>query len=610
MKKLSVLLVAAAVAISASAGVNFKSTHALKSNKINKEMVKFNAKQAKASTSLRVITEQPAGELKSYNRAGQYDYNSNGYLYNGQQDGNRMDIVYAEDGTTVYMKNILCGSASMLGVSWVEGTIEGNEIHVPLGQSIYWSDQYQANVLIAMGESTIDADGYFAFVKDDRAEEAVYVIDGQTITLQGTEGPVELDPQDQNSYLAYGLSAYWEDDNSWTGFLEWNTVLTEREPVVAPTLITEQPEGELVTYQRTGDCIYSSMFGLGITAQDGKMNVVFAEDGKAYIQNPMWWHDGNNTWVEGTYDEATGIITVPTGQYLNWYESSEYGIQMMWGSTYVYIDTDENGEEGYYLGNEVDERTTEIMFQIDGDKIMLLGSEGDATLEFPENYNATGLYSMWSDDQTWGGSLEFNTVGQVVNLVPAVPADPVAVEFYDEGDESGWNTFDFILPTTDVDGNMIDPEYISYSLWVDYDGTNPEIFTFPAATYTYDLTEDITEVPYSLYSSAVDFHASYVYMYRTNAEGYEPLFVRDEANDMYGNIGIQAFYTVNGVKNASNIAWLYERPVSVNEMNADKTIANVRYFNVAGQEVAQPNGMTIKVTTYTDGTTSTAKVVK
>ena len=329
MKKLSVLLVAAAVAISASAGVNFKSTHALKSNKINKEMVKFNAKQAKASTSLRVITEQPAGELKSYNRAGQYDYNSSGYLYNGQQAGNRMDIVYAEDGTTVYMKNILCGSASMFGVSWVEGTIEGNEIHVPLGQSIYWSDQYQANVLIAMGENTINEEGYFEFVKDDRAEEAVYVIDGQTITLQGTEGPVELDPQDQNSYLAYGLSAYWEDDDSWSGFLEWNTVLTEREPVVAPTVITEQPEGELVTYMRTGDCIYSSLFGIGMTAQDGKMNVVFAEDGKAYIQNPMWWHDGNNSWVEGTYDEATGIITVPTGQYLNWYESSEYGIQMM-----------------------------------------------------------------------------------------------------------------------------------------------------------------------------------------------------------------------------------------------------------------------------------------
>ena len=50
--------------------------------------------------------------------------------------------------------------------------------------------------------------------------------------------------------------------------------------------------------------------------------------------------------------------------------------------------------------------------------------------------------------------------------------------------------------------------------------------------------------------------------------------------------------------------------VDVNEMNAGKTVASERYFNVAGQEMAQPNGVTIKVITYTDGTTSTVKVVK
>ncbi len=46
------------------------------------------------------------------------------------------------------------------------------------------------------------------------------------------------------------------------------------------------------------------------------------------------------------------------------------------------------------------------------------------------------------------------------------------------------------------------------------------------------------------------------------------------------------------------------------ELNADKTVAGVRYFNMAGQEMQQADGMTIVVTTYTDGTTSTAKVMK
>ncbi len=48
----------------------------------------------------------------------------------------------------------------------------------------------------------------------------------------------------------------------------------------------------------------------------------------------------------------------------------------------------------------------------------------------------------------------------------------------------------------------------------------------------------------------------------------------------------------------------------IDEMNAGKTVAGVRYFNMAGQEMQQAEGLTIVVTTYTDGTSSAVKVVK
>ena len=48
----------------------------------------------------------------------------------------------------------------------------------------------------------------------------------------------------------------------------------------------------------------------------------------------------------------------------------------------------------------------------------------------------------------------------------------------------------------------------------------------------------------------------------------------------------------------------------IEEMNASKAVAGVRYFNMAGQEMQEANGMTIVVTTYTDGTTSAVKVMK
>ena len=611
MKKLSVLLVAAAVAFGASAGVNFKVSHALESNKmVNKEMTKFNVKSVKAEKAqFRAITAQPEGELKSYNRAGQAVYVSGGYLTAGEQSAYRTDIVYAEDGK-VYIKNICCGCGDYFGESWVEGTIEGNEIHVPLGQSIYWSDSYQADVVIAMGTTRVEGTTIY-FDVDDRATEAVYVIDGQTISLQGTYASPS--GSEYPDYEGYGLGTYWTDDNSFGGFNEWNTVLTEREPVVVPEVITEIPEGcEVNTYYRNSGCIAASIFGIYNTVTDGKFTVAIAENGDAYIQNPAWYHDGYGSWVKGTYDAETGIITIPTGQYLSWSDAYEYGIVLGWGSSYVYEDgVDEEGNPAYYMGTEIDERTTEIQFQIDGNNIYLLGTEGNVNAEFPEWGNTTGMMTYWSDDQSWtsfeianvdedGNAMPF---GYMVNLVPAVPANPSADEWYDCGDESGFSRFYFTLPTTDVDGNMLDPEYISYSIFVD-NGEGAEIFHFTGDDYTFDLDydADITEVDYALYSSAVDFNDYYVYMYRTNVEGFEPLFT--------DNIGIQVYYTVNGVKNASEIVWLYDVPVSVDEVNAGKTVANVRYFNVAGQEMAQPAGMTIKVTTYTDGSKSAVKVVK
>jgi len=621
MKKLSVLLVAAVVAISASAGVSFKSNHTLKHNKVinlNTTKVNMKADKAKAMDLKAVVTEQPEGELKTYSRAGRYDYASSGYLYVADQPANnRVDIVYGDDNK-VWLKNILCGANTYFGTdSWVEGTIEGNIINVPLGQSIAYVDSYSADILLAWGSVGINEEGYFTFIPDPDVATAQYEINGETITLLGSEGPTEAIGEDSD-YMGYGLTAYWSDDDSWTGFMEWNTVLTETEPVVAPTVIYDVPETcDIKTYYRNSIALYSSLFGIGGGQTDGKFNVAFDTNGDVYVQNPMWYYDGNGAWVKGTFDEATGIITIPTGQFLSWNSTYEYGIVLGMGKTYVYEDEDENGEVGYYLGHELDERTTEIQMLVDGDNIYLLGTEGDFEAEFPENYNAYGLYTYWSDNESWT-SLEFANgdapFGYIVNLVPAVPANPTADEWYDCGDESGFSKFYFTLPTTDVDGNMLDPEYISYALWINDGYGNVYQFTFPAEDYTYDLVEDITEVDYALYSNGVDFHSNYVYMYRTNMND-NPLFVRDDTHK--GNIAIEVFYTVNGVKNSclgdngiDGLVWLYKDGTGVNEMNADKTVANVRYFNVAGQEMAQPEGMTIKVTTYTDGTSNAVKVVK
>ena len=50
---------------------------------------------------------------------------------------------------------------------------------------------------------------------------------------------------------------------------------------------------------------------------------------------------------------------------------------------------------------------------------------------------------------------------------------------------------------------------------------------------------------------------------------------------------------------------------SVKELNASRAVARVDYFNMTGQRIDCPeNGVTLVVTTYTDGTHTTAKVIK
>ena len=72
-------------------------------------------------------------------------------------------------------------------------------------------------------------------------------------------------------------------------------------------------------------------------------------------------------------------------------------------------------------------------------------------------------------------------------------------------------------------------------------------------------------------------------------------------------------YAIAPGKTESDHIWdgfTVSKLVDVEELMAGKTVSNVRYFNMAGQEMQQANGLTIMVTTYTDGTTNAVKVVK
>ncbi len=67
----------------------------------------------------------------------------------------------------------------------------------------------------------------------------------------------------------------------------------------------------------------------------------------------------------------------------------------------------------------------------------------------------------------------------------------------------------------------------------------------------------------------------------------------------------------HGLCLSSNVVSTVNTYTGVDQISSDKEIANIRYINVAGQESETPfDGLNIVITTYVDGTTTTAKVLR
>lgn len=585
MRKFFTLLMAVAMVATVQAQVQFngratKSHLTLNREKVSTQRGGFqNQMRPKALGNL--ITEQPEGEVKQYVRSGFGFTVSDGTLFTTTQDA-KTSIVYDADGTTVYIKNIVNGMSYDFGDSWAVGTLsaDGTTITVSLEQTVGWSWMYDVGIRLAWGRTVINDEGTMvSFERDETVTEAVYVIDGETISLQGTSGATEFQNTIED-FVAEGLTCVYEDDGAWPGYLEWNTVLTEREPVPVPEIITEQPAGELHSYIRSGANIYQGWDGPAMVNQSGMADVVFDEDGETVYLRDVVYEVASNVWVKGTINADRTKITVPMGQYLYWDENGEYGMVLQWMSTNVETTTDEEGNEQNVMTVTVHQGVPEATYTIDGETISLDNCSGDPNAQFPSNFIATGLGVVYNNDLTFC-AMDFNTVYNEFHLVPAVPADPVLYEdsWFDSGEEDGYSCFDFTVLAEDVDGNYIDPTHLVYSIFTDDDVP----FVFEAATYSYDLTEDMTDIPYEIYSSGYDFDMSRIYFYRTNM-GDNPMFTQ--------RIGIQVHYDVpvtskgrdiTIVRNSSNIVYWELPPSAISEVRTEPTTTDDAYYNMMGQ---------------------------
>lgn len=337
-----------------------------------------------------IITEQPEGDLVTYEHSSYRVSSYESPLFSNA----RIDIVYAPDGETVYIKGLIDSGYD----GWLSGTISGGKIHVPLGQYIYYEEDYYYGSLISWGTSTfLETDeygvSYYEFTPDPTATEFTFTIDGDNLIMDNTTDGNQGDG-------AIGLANVWDDGDPFFS-MEYNTVLT---PFVEPELITDQPEGELKTYIRHG----SSLWNEEVEQQDGEVYIVYAPDGETVYIQDIIAYSGMGTWVRGTIEN--GKIHVPTKQFIDWDYDYHYGIMLGFGQLVYSPLYDE-----HYL--DYDPSVTEVTFTIDGNVISM-----DNTSLGPDDgiAGARGLAAVADENPQYYLQCDVNTV---FTLLPPIIYD-------------------------------------------------------------------------------------------------------------------------------------------------------------------------------------------
>lgn len=240
-----------------------------------------------------IIYEAPEGEVKLYKRSGDASKVSGTQAVQTAQSG-IVEIVYAADG--VYILDII---GTYDKGTYVKGTLskDGKTITVPLKQNLVYSSYYDAAVMLVVGSLSTSG-----FTYDPSVTEITYTVEGETITMNLAEG--------------LALSCIWTDDSSWSGYSEWNTVLTEFHEDL--TLVTPPAGLTTTTLPLSGSKVIAAGEEVQVEEYNSTAKVGF--DGTdAYISLSI--PNIPEGWIKGTVAEEGYLEFVP--QFIGYGASNE-----------------------------------------------------------------------------------------------------------------------------------------------------------------------------------------------------------------------------------------------------------------------------------------------
>ncbi len=266
MKKITLLAVSAMFAMSAFSQNNIGNLTVNRTFEL--------AKMAKAASDFNVMMETPAGEMKRYARSAD---GAGFYLYTGddgktkigaKKQSGSIKIVSDADGQTVYIKGII---SQLPDVGWVKGTRNGNTITVETGQDLLYLKNYDCSLKLSM--MNINSEGT-KFEKDDAVKNVTLTIDGGNITLNGTSEQTIL-------------GCYYSDDDTWTGYGDWNSSFSEIEEVAVTPESGVYMKPYLLTADQIdekADPVKNTPIKVGINGNDIYVQGLFRNIPEGYVK--------------------------------------------------------------------------------------------------------------------------------------------------------------------------------------------------------------------------------------------------------------------------------------------------------------------------------------
>ncbi|MBR5715712.1 MAG: hypothetical protein IKX59_03935 [Bacteroidales bacterium] len=462
-----------------------------------------------------------------------------------------VSVSMSDDGTKVFFSNLFPYKFAD-EVAWAQANVseDGKSITFPIDLPI-------AELTTSSGQT------YLVYPVEMLTDEAGYVKSIKELVLVKDGDRYYIDDDFEHPTRYIGLAPKGEN-GEYIGHFD-STQKLAFYPYEGSVDLVELPEGAEPT-------VCSYYFNLSSEGTyTGKQGLVYTDGNDVYMNMLA---AGMEAWVKGTKEGNT--VTFKGGQYLG---KGEY---------YFYF-------QPFFADGTLDEEG--YLIPQPGDYKMIYDPETDTYTAYSDkdNYYFVGVYI--SSGKRYEYAYNY-VVEPFTGYKPAIPADARDLEISDMYYAYyGAYLFFYKIDPLDVDGKTLNPEFLSYYIYVD-----DEIYSFSPEVYT-RLTEKMELIPYG-FAEEWDFWGDYCYLYE----------------NLFEKVGIQTVYTVDGTTTYSNVVSVdlegntYTMPAPQWEptgLNNVKTVTCVEIYDAQGRklETAQPGVNVVKMVAA-DGSVKTVKMYK